>query len=85
MILERAYALVTIRENGREVKVPAIDAVILATIKSAVTGGQMAQKTFTEWIRGIEKRTAEIKEEVFQKLVKHKRRCIARRACQPHP
>lgn len=83
IILEEAYALVPIREGGRAIKVPAIRAVAKATIKSAATGGQMAQKTFTQSTQEAERRVAELNTKVFETLRDYKLRCEReRRECR---
>src|SRR5215210_7161924 len=49
IILDELYRLVTINEGGKSRKVPAVRAVARAAIKSAVTGGQQAQKTMLQF------------------------------------
>jgi hypothetical protein len=75
IILEEAYALVEVRSGHRKVKMPAIQAVMKATVKSAVEGAQMSQRTFMEWTRHVEKQAAELNLQIFGTLHRYKRRC----------
>ena len=72
MILEQAYRLVKARDGDRVINVPAIAAVINATIKSAVSGGQMAQRTFIELTQRSEQAVAQANSALFDTLITRK-------------
>lgn len=72
IILEEAYAPVAMREGDRVVQVAAIRAVMKATIKAAVTGGQMAQRTLLQFTQQNENQVAEERRETFQSFMQWK-------------
>lgn len=90
IILEEAYAPVTMREGDRVVQVPAIRAVTKATIKAAVTGGQMAQRTMLQFTQQNEKDVTDERFKFFQTVARLKiegeaRRNKSRAAGLPEP
>jgi len=96
IILEEAYAPLQLRNGERTVEVAAIRAVTKATIKSAVNGGQMAQRTMLDLTQRNEAAVAEVGRKLFDRLYKHKQNCEReRRRCRaagepepdflPHP
>lgn len=84
------YASVTVRDGGKTKKMPALQAITRATIKSAATGSAMAQRTMLILQKGIEDNAADVNAKLFATAGEYKatceaelRRCAA--ACLPEP
>lgn len=58
LILEEAYRLVTIREGGETLELPAIQAAMRSLAISAMKGSRLSQKAFAEVVREVEERVA---------------------------
>jgi len=51
---EEAYRLVTLRENGREIELPMLQAVVRSLAMEAVKGKRLSQKYFLEYVVRLE-------------------------------
>jgi len=58
LILEEAYRLVTIREGGETIELPAIQASMRSLAISAMKGSRLSQKALAEIVREVEDRVA---------------------------
>lgn len=65
MILEEVYRSVTLREDGKIVTLPAIQAVIRSMTHQAIKGNRLAQKNLTEMVQALEEKDYEDRHELF--------------------
>ena len=56
LILEEAYRPVTIREGGRTIELPAIQAAVRALAIAAMKGNRLSQRALAELVRTVEER-----------------------------
>lgn len=71
---QEAYRMVTLREGGELIELPAIQAVFRAMGVSALKGNRFAQRTLTELVTRLESRDAESRFELFGNAMEYKHR-----------
>jgi hypothetical protein len=72
LILEEAYRLVTIRENGETIELPAIQASMRALAIAAMKGSRLSQKALAEIVREVEQRAANENSAVLEGALDYK-------------
>jgi hypothetical protein len=77
LILEEAYRLVTIREGGELIEIPAIQASIRALAISAMKGSRLSQKALAEIVREVEDRVAKQHLAVLDGAIEYKQKWTA--------
>lgn len=96
LILEEAYRPVTIREGGRTIELPAIQAAVRALAISAMTGSRLSQRALAELVRTVENRKSEerltmmenafeYKQKWSEELARRKRSGVTEPDPIPHP
>jgi hypothetical protein len=72
ILLEEAYRMVTLKENGEVIQLPAIQAVLRATCVAAMKGDRWALRQVVERLQQIESSDQEMRVDYFKTMVEYK-------------
>lgn len=95
-VQDEAYRWVTLRENGQEITLPALQAVLRSLATEGIKGKRLSQKYFLEYVAGLEEQQHRLKAKCYaelktlkrdgeQRLAEHERKGLPPPDLVPHP